>query len=161
MIFLSSGPVQSRASKMSRATVSSPGSFQSHLPRPQAVGRSGSSGSSSGPSERNNKTGGASGGTGPGSDLANKSLNSSLSSLSIESLDNTNPDEEDLLADCISSAMPKSRSEHFDLSGKYKSKPKKSGQTSREKSKSSERDSVGSSGLKLGGVVRSQPEPLR
>ena len=97
------------------------------------------------------------------SDLANKSFNSSLSSLSIESLDNTNPDEEDLLADCISSAMPKSRSEHFDLSGKYKSKPKKSG-PSREKSKSSERESGGSSGLKVGGAVRGervQPPPLK
>ena len=147
-----SGPAQSRASKMSSATVSSPGSFQSHLPRPQAVGRSGSSGSSSGPSERNNRAGGAAAVT--GSDLANKSFNSSLSSLSIESLDNTNPDEEDLLADCISSAMPKSRSEHFDLSGKHKSKPKKSGPASREKSKSSERDSGGGGGLKVGGSVR-------
>jgi len=149
---LGKGPAQSRASKMSSATVSSPGSFQSHLPRPQAVGRSGSSGSSSGPSERNNRAGGAAAVT--GSDLANKSFNSSLSSLSIESLDNTNPDEEDLLADCISSAMPKSRSEHFDLSGKHKSKPKKSGPVSREKSKSSERDSGGGGGLKVGGSVR-------
>ena len=145
---------------MSSATLSSPGSFQSHLPRPQAVGRSGSSGSSSGPSERNNKTGGAAAMTGPRSDLANKSFNSSLSSLSIESLDNTNPDEEDLLADCISSAMPKSRSEHFDLSGKHKSKPKKSG-PSREKSKSSERESGGMSGLKVGGSVRGVRAPLK
>ena len=92
-----------------------------------------------GTSERN-KTGAATGVT----DQANKSFNSSLSSLSIESLDNTNADEEDLLADCISSAMPKSRSEHFDLSGKSKSKPKKV--TSREKSKSSEREIGRSSG---------------
>ena len=91
--------------------------------------------------------------TGP--DLANKSFNSSLSSLSIESLDNTNADEEDLLADCISSAMPKSRSEHFDLSGKSKSKPKKL--TSRDKSKSSERDIVGNSGA--GG--KAQPPALQ
>ena len=53
-------------------------------------------------------------------DIANKSFNSSLSSLSIESLDNTNADEEDLLASCISSAMPKSKSEHYDLAGKSK-----------------------------------------
>ena len=56
----------------------------------------------------------------------NKSFNSSLSDLSIESLDNTGQEEEDLLADCISSAMPKSKSEHFDLSGKSKSRSKKS-----------------------------------
>ena len=110
-----------------------------------------------GPSERNNKSGGAGAARGPGSDLANKSFNSSLSSLSIESLDNTNADEEDLLADCISSAMPKSRSEHFDLSGKHKSKPKKSGLISREKSKSSERDS---SGAKPQPPVRNLEETL-
>merc|ERR1719167_1614783 len=40
-----------RQSKLSSACVSSPGSFQSHLPRPSAVGRSGSSGSSTGASE--------------------------------------------------------------------------------------------------------------
>ena len=53
------------------------------------------------------------------------SFNSSLSSLSVESLDNPGQEEEDLLADCISSAMPKSKSEHFDLSSKSK-KTKKS-----------------------------------
>jgi len=133
------GPVQSRNSKLSSANVSSPGSFQSHLPRPSAVGRSGSSGSSTGASEKPISSNGPS-----KPDRAwdtpqtkDKSFNSSLSSLSIESLNNTNPDEEDLLADCISSAMPKSKSEHFDLSGKSK-KSKKSPQ--REKSKSSERE---------------------
>ena len=38
----------------------------------------------------------------------NKSFNASISDLSIESLDNSDgQDEEDLLAACISSAMPK------------------------------------------------------
>ena len=95
--------------------VSSPGSFQSHLPRPSAVGRSGSSGSSTGASEAAGRT----------ANTQAKSFNSSLSSLSVESLDNTGQEEEDLLADCISSAMPKSKSEHFDLSSKSK-KSKKS-----------------------------------
>ena len=131
---LAGGPVQSRASKLSSATVSSPGSFQSHLPRPSAVGRSGSSGSSTGAEEKRDNGAGA--GARGGSEV-NKSFNSSLSSLSIESLDNTNADEEDLLADCISSAMPKSKSEHFDLTGKSK-KQKKS--PSRENSKSSEKE---------------------
>ena len=82
--------------------------------------RSGSSGSSTGASET--------AGRAPKSleaKKANKSFNSSLSDLSIESLDNTGQEEEDLLADCISSAMPKSKSEHFDLSGKLKSRSKK------------------------------------
>ena len=136
-----SGPPQSRNSKLSSsAGVSSPGSFQSHLPRPSAVGRSGSSGSSTGTSEKTsrkdtpNKSAASASAAG---DNVNKSFNSSLSSLSIESLDNTNADEEDLLASCISSAMPKSKSEHYDLAGKAK-KSKKS--PHREKSKSSERD---------------------
>merc|ERR1719323_1053426 len=138
---LHKGPPQSRNSKLSSsAGVSSPGSFQSHLPRPSAVGRSGSSGSSTGTSEKTsrkdtpNKSAASASAAG---DNVNKSFNSSLSSLSIESLDNTNADEEDLLASCISSAMPKSKSEHYDLAGKAK-KSKKS--PHREKSKSSERD---------------------
>ena len=68
---------------------------------------------------------------------SNKSFNSSLSSLSINSLNNTNDDEENLLADCISSAMPKSKSEHSNLAGKAK-KTRKSPR--REKSGSSERE---------------------
>ena len=82
------------------------------------MGRSGSSGSSTGASEAGaaRKRTASQGG---------KSFNSSLSSLSVESLDNTGQEEEDLLADCISSAMPKSKSEHFDLAAKSK-KSKKS-----------------------------------
>merc|ERR1719187_2338652 len=116
----------SRNSKTSSATVSSPGSFQSHLPRPSTVGRSESSGSST----AGRRTAGDVG-------QIEEERTSSLSSLSTESLNNTNLDEEDLLADCISSAMPKSKSEHYDLAGKGK-KHRKS--PVREKSKSAERE---------------------
>ena len=67
---------------------------------------------------------------------AEKSFNSSLSSLSVESLDN---EDEDLLALCISSAMPKSKSEHFDLAGKGKrnrKSPRREKVRSAEKSRS-------------------------
>ena len=64
---------------------------------------------------------------------AEKSFNSSLSSLSVESLDN---EDEDLLALCISSAMPKSKSEHFDLAGKGKRNRKS---PRREKARSAEK----------------------
>jgi len=124
------GPVHpaSRVSTHSSVTVSSPGSFQSHLPRPSTVGRSESSGSSSAGVPRQ-KT---------------PDHNSSLSSLSTESLNNTNADEEDLLASCIFSAMPKSKSEHYDLAGKTK-KNRKSPSREKSKSKSPSRRSTSKS----------------
>ena len=153
MIFtemFSGGPAQSRASKLSSAGVSSPGSFQSHLPRPSAVGRSGSSGSSTGAEDKT-----------PGGrreareDEANQSFNSSLSSLSIESMDNTNADEEEILASCISSAMPKSKSEHHDLAGKsrkMKRTPPREKSSEKEFRRSNSK-SPGSSKLKPGLVI--------
>ena len=78
------------------------------------MGRSGSSGSSTGAEDKRQEPRGAS----SRQNEADQSFNSSLSSLSIESLDNTNADEEEILASCISSAMPKSKSEHSDLEGK-------------------------------------------
>ena len=94
-------------SELSSTYVSSPGYFQSHLPRSSADGRSGSSGSSTGSSEPADR---ATGGETNGPKI-NRSTNSSLSELSIEKLDNSDvqEEEEDLLAACISSAMPKSK----------------------------------------------------
>ena len=97
--------VQMGGSKLSSA--SSLGSFKSQLPRPFTVGRSGSSGSSPGAPET---VGRAKGGE-TFEPKVSKSFNSSLSDLSIESLDmdnNGGKEEEDLLAACISSAIPKS-----------------------------------------------------
>jgi hypothetical protein len=83
------GPAQSRTSKVSSEAVSSAGSFQSHLPRPLTVGRSASSGSSTG------------GGAAAAPPEAHSPRQRARKSLSIESLNNTNDEEENLLADCI------------------------------------------------------------
>jgi hypothetical protein len=85
------GLAQSRTSKVSSEAVSSAGSFQSHLPRPLTVGRSASSGSS---------TGGG-GAAAPPDQEAHSPRQRARKSLSIESLNNTNDEEENLLADCI------------------------------------------------------------
>ena len=118
--------------------------------------RSGSSGSSTGASETADRaTGGKS-----LEPKVNKSFNSSLSDLSIESLDNTGQEEEDLLADCISSAMPKSKSEHFDLSGKSKSRSKKSPSPGSNKEAMSKEKSA-SSGAMMMRRERSSEQMLR
>jgi hypothetical protein len=83
------GLAQSRTSKMSSEAVSSAGSFQSHLPRPLTVGRSASSGSSTGAAPDNAAA------------SASSPSGRTRKSLSIESLNNTNDEEENLLADCI------------------------------------------------------------
>jgi hypothetical protein len=87
------GPAQSRTSKVSSEAVSSAGSFQSHLPRPLTVGRSASSGSSTG--------GGTAAAAPPDQEAAHSPRQRARKSLSIESLNNTNDEEENLLADCI------------------------------------------------------------
>jgi hypothetical protein len=74
---------------MSSEAVSSAGSFQSHLPRPLTVGRSASSGSSTGAAPDNAAA------------SASSPSGRTRKSLSIESLNNTNDEEENLLADCI------------------------------------------------------------
>jgi len=127
----------SRGGGLSSVTASSPGSFQSHLPRPSALGRSASSGSSSGRGQQS-----SSAAAGPNPSSQDKSFNSSLSSLSIESLDNTNAAEEDLLADCISSAMPKSKSEHYDLAGAGKKSRKSPGREKAERQRVGSRQQV-------------------
>ena len=91
----------------------------------------------------------------------NKSFNSSLSDLSIESLDNTGQEEEDLLADCISSAMPKSKSEHFDLSGKSKSRSKKSASPGNSKESMTKEKSASSGAMMMTRRERSSENMLR
>ena len=91
----------------------------------------------------------------------NKSFNSSLSDLSIESLDNTGQEEEDLLADCISSALPKSKSEHFDLSGKSKSRSKKSPSPGSNKEATMSKEKSASSGAMMLRRERSSEHMLR
>ena len=91
----------------------------------------------------------------------NKSFNSSLSDLSIESLDNTGQEEEDLLADCISSAMPKSKSEHFDLSGKSKSRSKKSASPGSSKESMTKEKSASSGAMMMTRREKSSENMLR
>ena len=82
---------------MSSEAVSSAGSFQSHLPRPLTVGRSASSGSSTGLPDL--------GAVGGDDTAASSPRQRNKKSLSIESLNNTNDEEENLLADCIFSGI--------------------------------------------------------
>ncbi|TRY69315.1 hypothetical protein TCAL_09734, partial [Tigriopus californicus] len=83
-----------------RSTPSSAGVFRSHLPRPQALGRSESSGSSTKSSRSR---------TGRSSPHPNRTAKSS------ESDDDDDDDDEELMACVINIGMPKSKSEPLDL----------------------------------------------
>ena len=123
-----------------------PSGFQSHLPRPLTVGRSASSGSSTGAPEPPPVASSAAQSTG------NKSLNHSDSSIDDD-------DDENLLADCIFSAMPKSKSEHFDLAGKAGGRRGLSAKKSPRREKSFEYES--SSPRRVGGGRRSTSKSPR
>ena len=83
--------------------------FRSHIPRPEALGRSESSGSSSKSVKRS-----------PSNNSNVEAGNNRVDSVTSEE------DEEDLLASCITFGLPKSKSEPLDLKNKFGAKGKKS-----------------------------------